>query len=143
MASVRSLLRADFVPINLDLGLLVFRVWIAAMLMGVHGLGKLQRLMAGGEISFLSVYGLDPAVALALAIVGEVVAPALIIVGLATRWSAFVSAFTMGTAFVVAHGAALTGEGNGELPFLFMSGMVLLVLTGAGRYSLDGMRPGV
>lgn len=136
MTSVRSLLRADFFPTQLDLGLLVFRVWLALSLMMLHGVGKLQNLTSG-EPAFRSVFGLDPAVALAMATVGELVAPILLIVGFASRWAAALSAFTMATAFVVAHGMKLSGPGNGELPFVYLAGMVLLVVVGPGRYSLD------
>lgn len=137
MSSVRSILRADFLPTHLDLGLLIFRVWIALSLMMLHGMGKLRNLMSD-EPSFRGVFGLDPVVALSLATVGEVVAPILLIVGFASRWSAALSAFTVGTAFVTAHGMKLSGQGNGELPFMYLAGMVLLVIVGPGRFSLDG-----
>lgn len=62
---------------------------------------------------------------------------ALIVIGLATRLSSIAVSFTLLTAFVVAHGAALKGPGNGELPFVFLAGFLALVLAGPGRYSLD------
>ncbi len=43
----------------------------------------------------------------------------------------------MATAFAYAHGGRLTGQGNGELPFMFLGGFVTLLLAGGGRYSID------
>jgi putative oxidoreductase len=139
MASKPSLLRADFLPSSTDLALLLLRVWLGASLLWLHGLGKIPRLMAD-EVRFASVAGLSPTVSLALAVLGEVVAPALLIVGLGTRWAAFLAAATMLGAFVVGHGMALSGERSGELPFVFLAGFLAIFIAGPGRFSLDGRR---
>ena len=47
------------------------------------------------------------------------------------------SLIVMATAFVHAHGMRLTGQGNGELPFMFLGAFVALLLAGGGRYSID------
>jgi putative oxidoreductase len=132
-----SLLRADFLPASTDLALLVLRVWLGGSLLWLHGLGKIPRLMAD-EVRFASVAGLSPTLSLALAVVGEVIAPVLLILGLGARWAAFLSAATMLGAFVVGHGMALSGERSGELPFIFLAGFLALFLAGPGRFSLDG-----
>jgi putative oxidoreductase len=46
----------------------------------------------------------------------------------------------MTTAFVTAHGAALTGPHSGELPFLYLGVFIALLLAGPGRFSIDGSR---
>lgn len=137
MPKPQSLVRADFLPTHVDLGLLVLRLWLGGSLLMLHGLGKIERLMAD-EIAFSSVFGLSPSVSLALAVLGEVIAPVLLMVGFASRWAAALCAITMVTAFTVAHGGALSGEGSGELPFVFLAGFAALVLTGPGRFSIDG-----
>ena len=43
----------------------------------------------------------------------------------------------MATAFVYAHGMRFTGQGNGELPFMFLGAFVALLLAGGGRYSIE------
>ena len=43
----------------------------------------------------------------------------------------------MGVAFWVAHGGKLTGQGNGEMAFLYLGACAVLFLTGGGRYSAD------
>ena len=40
-------------------------------------------------------------------------------------------------AFLVVHGGALTGEGSGEMAFVYMAGFVALLIAGPGRHSLD------
>ena len=41
-----------------------------------------------------------------------------------------------------AHGARLSGPGNGELPFLVLGAFVALLLAGGGRFSLDARMGG-
>jgi len=138
MSNVRSFFRADFVPSSTDLGLLVLRVWLSLSLLLLHGLGKADRLMAD-EIAFRSVFGLSPALSLGLAVLGEVVAPILLVLGLASRWAAAVCSIMMAMALLIGHGGALSGERSGELPFIFLAGFLALVITGPGRFSIDGM----
>lgn len=137
MSRSSSLLRADFLPSSTDLALLLLRVWLGASLLMLHGTGKIPRLMAD-EVRFASVVGLSPTVSLALAVLGEVVAPVFLILGLGARWAAALSAATMLGAFLVGHGAALSGERSGELPFIFLAGFLALFIAGPGRFSIDG-----
>jgi len=137
MTKPRSLVRADFLPTSSDLALLLLRVWLGASLLMLHGIGKIPRLMAD-EVRFASVAGLSPTVSLALAVLGEVVAPVLLILGLGARWAAGLSAATMLGAFVVGHGMALSGDRSGELPFIFLAGFLAVFIAGPGRFSIDG-----
>ena len=43
-----------------------------------------------------------------------------------------------GSRFSLVHKFRLTGQGSGELAFLYLTVMVVLFICGAGRYSLDG-----
>lgn len=139
MSKAISIFRADFLPVSTDVGLLVLRVWIGASMLMLHGMGKWQRLM-GEEVQFASVFGLSPTVSLALAVLGEAVAPILLIIGFASRWAALLSAITMFMALNVGHAFALSGDRSGELPFIFLACFIALVITGFGRFSIDGRR---
>jgi putative oxidoreductase len=139
MSDAKTVFRADFLPASTDVGLALLRVWLGASLLMLHGMGKWQRLM-GEEIQFVSVFGLTPTVSLALAVIGEMVAPLLLIVGFASRWAALLAAITMATAFFVGHSLALSGDSSGELAFIYLAGFVTLVITGPGRFSVDGRR---
>ena len=53
------------------------------------------------------------------------------------RWALRHRAVTMGVAFFLAHGGKLTGQGNGEMAFLYLGAYVVLFLTGGGRFAVD------
>lgn len=136
MSSFRSLLRLDALPASTDLGLLLLRVGVGGSMFVLHGVGKLQALLAGKQ-DFSDPLGVGAVPSLVGTVGGEFVAAALLVVGLATRWAAIYLAFVMAVAFFAVHGGRLTGEGNGEKAFLFLGGCLVLLAAGAGRFSAD------
>lgn len=136
MSSFRSLLRLDALPASPDLGLLLLRVGIGGSMAILHGMGKFQDLM-GGRQDFGDPLGVGSIVSLVGAVGGEFVAALLLVAGLATRWAALLLAFVMAVAFFAVHGGRLTGEGNGEMAFLYLGASLVLLATGAGRFSVD------
>ncbi len=136
MSRLRSLLTLDALPIRHDLALLLLRVWMAGSVAALHGWGKIERLSAD-PVQFADPFGFGPEISLALAMLAEVVAAALVVIGLGTRWAALALIVTLGTAFFTAHHGALTGAGNGELPFVYVAGFVAVFLAGPGRFSVD------
>ena len=135
------LFQLRFLPTSVDLALLALRLWFGLSLVSLHGWGK---LMTYGERAqkFADPFGLGSPVSLALAIFGEVVCATLLALGLCTRFAAFACVINMATAFYFAHGGRLTGQGNGELAFMYLGGFVALLLAGGGRYSLDAKMGG-
>ncbi|MGB1074939.1 MAG: DoxX family protein [Flavobacteriales bacterium] len=121
-----------------DTGIFVLRVGISAMML-THGWPKLIKWIAGlaepSAVNFMDFMGMGPFVSLSLCVVGEFVAPIAIIVGWKTKWFASVAAFTMFVAAFVAH--AGDSYGDREHALLFLLPFLVLVLTGAGRWSLD------
>ena len=120
-----------------DLGVLLLRVGMSGLML-THGVPKLQRLFAGGEIQFPDPIGVGATASLALAVFGEVVAPAFIILGLFTRLAAIPAAATMAVAAFVVHWSDPFGDK--ELALVYLVGFAVLFFTGAGHYSLDGLR---
>ena len=118
-----------------SLGLLVLRVSMGALML-VHGLPK---LMGYGEMSqaFLDPIGLGSQLTLILAIAAEVGCAVLLILGLGTRLAAIPLATTMLVAWFVVH--IEDPWVKQELPALFLTGFVTLILTGAGKFSLDAL----
>jgi putative oxidoreductase len=104
-------------------------------MMLTHGWAKLMKLTAGGEIKFYNFMGMGPEISLALAVIGELIAPLLIIVGFKTRYAALPAAFTMGVAAFIVHGADPLGEK--ELALMYFLSFFMIMLTGPGAYSLD------
>ena len=129
-------LHLNFLPRSADLALLTLRLWHGAMLLLLHGWGKAMGFSSLAE-KFADPFGIGKTPSLVLAIFGEVVCTVLLVLGLYTRVAALGAGATMATAFWFAHGGRLTGQGNGELAFLFLGVFLALFFAGAGRYSLD------
>jgi putative oxidoreductase len=139
MAPVSRLLTLKFLPLWPDLSLLLLRVWFGGLLLLLHGWMKISMYGAMSQ-KFADPFGIGSPASLALSIFAEAVCSSLIVVGLFTRFAALVCIINMTTAFVTAHGAALTGPHSGELPFLYLGVFIALLLAGPGRFSIDGSR---
>lgn len=129
-------LHLNFIPRSADVALLVLRVWFGLSMLLLHGWGKLTNFSTFQE-RFVNFLGLGPTVSLVLAIIGELVCPALIALGLFTRFAALLSAITMAVAFSLGHGAKLTGPSSGEMAFLYLGVFVTIFVAGAGKHSID------
>ncbi|GLB52408.1 hypothetical protein NBRC110019_14480 [Neptunitalea chrysea] len=119
-----------------DLGLLILRISASALMM-VHGYGKLQMLLDGGGKEFPALIGNEP-VSLILAIIGEFVAPILIIIGFKTKLSAIPASFTMAVAAFYVH--ASDPLDKKELALIYFFIFLAIAFTGAGKYSIDGIK---
>jgi putative oxidoreductase len=74
----------------------------------------------------------------------ELVGGLLVMIGLATRWSAFLCSGTMAFAYWLAHGlnAPLPIQNQGELAALYCFVFLYISAHGAGIWSVDGARSG-
>lgn len=126
----------NFLPQSTDLALLILRVWLGLSMLLIHGWGKLVNLI-NGTSKFPDLLGLGQTPTLILVIFAEVVCAALLVAGIYTRFCALLLAITMGVAYFIAHGAKLSGPGNGELAFIFLAGFVALLVAGGGRFGFD------
>jgi putative oxidoreductase len=129
-------LHLNFLPRSVDLALLLLRVWYGASMIAIAGWMKLTNFSAMSS-KFVDPFGLGMKTSLILVIFAEVVCAGLLVLGLFTRVSALILAFTMAVAFQVGHGGKLTGEGNGQSAFLYLGVFVALFICGAGKFSLD------
>jgi putative oxidoreductase len=136
MHHIIAFLQLRFLPRHVDLALLTLRLWLGLSMFLLHGLTKIQTFT---ELSakFPDPLGVGSKVSLGLAIGGEALGAVLLVLGLFTRMAALSLVVTMGVAFFVIHNAALTGERNGEMAFIYMAGYFFLFLTGAGAFSID------
>lgn len=119
---------------NVDLGLLIFRLAIAALML-THGFPKLLDFFSADEIKFGDPIGLGEQLTFSLAVFAEFICSVFIIAGFLTRFAAIPIIITMAVAALIVH--VPDGFGKQELPLLYMFGFILLVFTGAGKYSVD------
>ncbi len=125
---------------NDDTGKLILRLTIGILLL-MHGLFKLMNGTPG--ISALVLANGWPVWVAYGVYIGEVLAPALIIIGLLTRLGAAVIVINMIVAVHLAHGAQLfqiskSGGWLLETQALYLFGALAIALLGAGRFSLGG-----
>lgn len=122
-----------------DAGLLVIRLVAGLSLAFFHGLGKVPP--QEGFVGMVGGMGLPaPELFAWLAAFAEFGGGLLLAVGLLTRPVAFVVV----AHFIIVVTMAHAGDpiGDRELPLLFLSWAVLLLMAGPGRYSVDGALAG-
>ena len=122
-----------------DLGLLLVRLLSGGMML-THGLPKIDRLMGEGPVKFADPFGLGPEISLVLVLFAEVACSILVMIGLKTRLATLPLMFTMLVAAFYIHGADPFGEK--ELPLLFFTVFGSILISGAGRYSVDWVMEG-
>jgi putative oxidoreductase len=125
-----------------DIGKLVLRLSVGILLL-MHGLFKLMHGIAGIS-ALVQANGWPVWIAYGV-FIGEIIAPALLILGLLTRASAVVIVLNMLMAVYLAHSHQLfhlTKSGGWllELQGLYLFGALAIALLGAGRFSVGGAR---
>ena len=118
-----------------DVALLLLRVGFGGLML-THGIPKFS--MLSDPSAFGDPIGVGTTASLILALIGEVVAPILLIVGFKTKWAAIPAFVTMGVAAFVVH--VQDDLGTKEMALLYFTAFLVIFLAGAGKYSLDGMR---
>jgi putative oxidoreductase len=126
--------------ISADLGKLVLRLSLGILIL-LHGIAKIMS-GAGPILGLVTKAGLPPTLGY-LVYIGEVLAPALLIIGLWTRAAALLVAINMLVAVGLAHTSQLTdlGKSGGwalELQGLYFFTAIAIALLGAGGFSAGG-----
>ena len=116
-----------------DLALLILRLG-ASGLMLTHGIPKINMLFAS-PIQFADPIGVGQTLSLIFALLGEVVAPILIIIGFKTRIATIPAIITMAVAAFIVH--AKDPIDVKEKALLFLICFVAIFLAGPGKYSAD------
>jgi len=123
----------------IDFGILIHRLSLG-ILMLLHGIAKIGKGVSSIE-GLLEKAGIPEIIAYGVYI-GEVVAPALIIIGYKTRIAAVIFAVNCLAAMFLVHSDEIftitkTGAWGVELLGLYLFGSVVLFLTGPGKFSLS------
>ena len=129
-----------------DWGLLVMRLGYSSLLFWLHGGPRLARAFnyiflrqPWPFVSLVQDIGFPfPPVFAVLSALAESIAAVFVALGFYTRWAALMIAINMTVAL---YNETATGDPF-ELPALYCLSALVLVVTGAGLYSVDGYRPG-
>ena len=113
--------------------MLILRLGAAGMML-THGIPKISRLFES-PIDFPDPLGVGATLSLILALIGEVVAPLLILIGFKTKWAAIPAAITMLVAALVVH--ADDPFGTKEKALLYAMCFLVLVFTGSGKFAVQ------
>ena len=116
-----------------SLAVLILRI-VAGGFMLVHGLEKLEMLKAN-PVQFADPIGIGEPASLTLAVFAELVCSALLILGLLTRLAIIPLIITMLVAVFIVHAA--DGFEKQELGALYLGVYIVLIITGAGKFSVD------
>lgn len=117
-----------------DLIILILRLSIAALML-THGLPKLSKLLAGGEIQFADPIGLGSTLSLVLVVFSEVLCSAFIAIGYKTKLATLPLIFTMLVAAFIIH--INDGIYKQEKAILYILVYLSFLITGSGRFSID------
>ncbi|MFT5383537.1 MAG: putative oxidoreductase [Saprospiraceae bacterium] len=120
-----------------DIALLILRIAVGGMMLFSHGWGKMMKFFGEGPITFGNPIGIGEEASLVLTVFAELFCSILLIIGLATRWATIPLMITMLVAIFIVHGADPFGKK--EFALLYLIPYIVLLLTGAGRVSLDAL----
>ena len=149
---MKRFLGLSFLPLNADLGLLIYRGVLSFLVIRYHGWGKLagwadEKLHLPNLFAldgwrkefhtFPDYIGISSELSYVLVTWFETFGSMMIIAGLCTRLNALGMFITLMVAFVLHHHLHLSGPNSGEVAFAYGFAYLLLVLAGPGKYSLD------
>ncbi|MFZ8836570.1 MAG: DoxX family protein [Flavobacteriales bacterium] len=120
-----------------DWGLLILRIGTAGLMLP-HGWAKMNKLvngLTGDGVEFYNWLGIGETPSLILTVIGELIAPVLVLLGWYSRWGAALMAITMGVAAFMYHWEAPLSEKEHALLFFFPA--LVIALIGPGSWGFN------
>jgi putative oxidoreductase len=132
----KALFASNTSPVTMSVGLLLLRA-AALSLFLKHGLEKLTGYSTMVQ-HFPDPIHIGAHAGLAFALLSDGICSVLVMIGLATRPAAAVILINVLTAFFLVHHAAYFSNAHVELVALYIIIFATLLVTGPGRFSVDG-----
>lgn len=132
---MRRFLSYSASPAVTSFALLILRLGFGGLIM-VHGYDKIMHF-AEIKDKFMPFLGMSPTISLGLVVFAEFICGIFLIVGLLTRFACIPLIIAMSVALFMAHGGDILDKGQPAT--LFLLSFIVLLFTGAGKYSLDGV----
>lgn len=132
-----NFLQKVFTPfpiISQDTILLLFRVLVSLAMINTHGIKKLTNF-ADTVQNIPDPFGIGGEISTYIALLANIVCPILVILGFATRLAAFQILSVTLIGFFVVHAADPWAVR--DVPLMYSLAYLLILLFGAGKYSLD------
>jgi putative oxidoreductase len=136
---MKSLFSTSWNAAQANFWLLISRIAVCGFML-THGLPKFMKLMSGKPIEFANPFGIGETASFLLTIFAEFICSIFILMGFATRIAAFLLFVTMCVAAFYAH--ADDPFSKKEKALLYLVIYLLIMVFGAGRYSVDNMIAG-
>ena len=112
------------------------RIGFGGLMLINHGIPKLGKF--NGPIEFADPIGIGATASLILCLIGEFLAPVLIIIGLKTKLAAIPATITMAVAAFIVHGG--DSLKTKESALIYFTAFLVIFLAGPGRFSIDGKK---
>src|SRR5688572_14055675 len=131
---IKYILHPGNYPPEINLVLLLLRFTVGAFML-VHGIDKINKLFGDDPIKFSDPIGIGLTASLTLTVFAEVFCSLLLIFGIATRLASIPLLITMLVAILIVH--VNDGFGKQELPLLYLTVYLTIIIAGAGKISID------
>lgn len=131
---IKNLFNSGNYPTNIHISLLILRVFVGAFML-THGYGKFLQFFGDEPIQFADPVGLGVTLSLVLAVFAEFFCSMFLIAGIATRLASIPLIITMSVAAFIVH--AKDDFGVKEMALLYLVIYVVILISGAGKYSID------
>lgn len=119
-----------------NLATLFLRLGLGAIIILSHGWEKLSNFTEM-QHHFVNFLGMSSSVSLTLSLFAEFFCGIFMVFGLFTRAAVILLIINMATALTLAHDWQILTDG--QLPFVLLTGFVVLLLLGPGKISLDNL----
>ena len=132
---MKKILNLSFIPANVDLALLILRLWAGISLFGKHGIEKFTNFSQMQQ-HFPNPLHVGVTVSLIFALISDGICSLLVMLGIATRLAALFIVINLLVVFITMHHFSF-GQDHAELVYVYLGCYLTIMFAGAGKYSVD------